>query len=754
MTSQSSPDDTTIEAYEDRINVRQFQFAACRLLEKASVAQKFLRALPVSEGRVRSILYLSNDDESAANLGEQLQPFEPALQLRRLHFAQARSHLGLEYDWVIYDVYSGINPNLLLLVLGWIRGGGGLLLLGPPLHLWRYFSDPETPKLSSIAAKEIPKPSRFNLRLRSFISDFSGPINRDGEDAAGRQAAMRAAQSRQVSTAQAISEKLLTGASGIHLLSGLRGRGKSTTLGQVISALLVSGKRCQLAAPTKRSVYRVFEQCDGEQQKALQFAPLYEVLQAKKERKSPTSNTILFIDEAAALPIYQIKACLVHFKQIVLTTTLEGYEGTSAGFARKVLPLLYARKDFYHHHLHSPLRWPEDDPLELWSTQLFANAQANHNWPEKLAQSPDTSLGSPVRSRTIRDDGRNELDAYEIKSISQRELLADEALLSTVFSLLSQAHYQTSPNDLRFILDAPKIKIFLLQSADRVLGVCLVCEEGPWDRSTVQRVSHGKRRFKGDFFPQSWVIASDFPELASLHAWRIMRIAILPAYERCGLGSALISHVEGAAHAAGAGYCGAYFGYTSGLLRFWRQLGYRPCQLGKKRDHVSGELAISCVKLLKPSKRIQRALRQFNQDLAFSLAREHRQISPESALQLLVASVPSQELANAGVIEQRDQFAIASFIAGGRSAISIRSNIEALLRVCLFDASLQRVLNLDHDKQGIEGALACLLAFSVQGWGWSELQAYFNLSGQKAVQERLRRALHLLLVSLGANRAK
>ena len=90
------------------------------------VERESLASAPTPGDAFPSALVLTDDESLIARLSTSLEG------LKVLRFAQAKSHLGLEYDWVFIDLYSGINPNLLMLAMGWVKGRGGMVLCGPP----------------------------------------------------------------------------------------------------------------------------------------------------------------------------------------------------------------------------------------------------------------------------------------------------------------------------------------------------------------------------------------------------------------------------------------------------------------------------------------------------------------------------------------------------------------------------------------------------------------------------------------------
>ncbi|EBB7082814.1 tRNA cytosine(34) acetyltransferase TmcA, partial [Salmonella enterica] len=134
----------------------------------------------------------------------------------------------------------------------------------------------------------------------------------------------------------------------------------------------------------------------------------------------------LVVDEAAAIPTPLLLQLVSRFPRILLTTTVQGYEGTGRGFLLKFC----ARFPQLHRFtLRQPVRWAPECPLEnIVSEALIFDDEA-------FAQAPH--------------------GAIEISAFYQQAWVNTPALPRAVYQLLSGAHYRTSPLDLRRMMDAP-----------------------------------------------------------------------------------------------------------------------------------------------------------------------------------------------------------------------------------------------------------------------------------------------------------
>ncbi len=81
----------------------------------------------------------------------------------------------------------------------------------------------------------------------------------------------------------------------------------------------------------------------------------------------------LIVDEAAAIAAPILTQLAARFPRVLLTTTVQGYEGTGRGFILKFCARLERVRYFT---LDEPLRWSRQDPLEQWLNQalLFEDA--------------------------------------------------------------------------------------------------------------------------------------------------------------------------------------------------------------------------------------------------------------------------------------------------------------------------------------------------------------------------------------------
>ncbi|RXR92049.1 GNAT family N-acetyltransferase, partial [Staphylococcus saprophyticus] len=142
-----------------------------------------------------------------------------------------------------------------------------------------------------------------------------------------------------------------------------------------------------------------------------------------------------------------------------------------------------------------------------------------------------------------------------------------------------QAHYRTTPSDLRHLLDGPDTRVVTLGDAAGPAAVAVVADEGGFDAALAERVARGERRPRGHLMAQSLAAHAGSREALTGRLRRVQRIAVHPAARRRGLGRELLAREREAAGDAGIALLGASFGAEPGLLAFWRAQGFRTVRL-------------------------------------------------------------------------------------------------------------------------------------------------------------------------------
>jgi tRNA(Met) cytidine acetyltransferase len=290
------------------------------------------------------------------------------------------------------------------------------------------------------------------------------------------------------------------------------------------------------------------------------------------------SADLLLVDEAAAIPAPLLERLLRRHARIAFASTVHGYEGTGRGFELRFRQVLdEVTPGWRQLRLEQPIRWAGGDPLERLVFRLLL-LDAEPAADEAVAALP--------------------LAECRLERLDRQALAADEPLLSQLFGLLVQAHYRTSPGDLRNLLDGPNLEITVLRYRQTVLATALVAREGGLDVTLSCQVYAGERRLRGNLLPQSLATHAGVMDAAQLSAARVMRIAVHPARQGEGLGQRLIAELVEQATTDGIDYLGASFGGDARLLDFWYHCDCLPVRLGLKREASSGAHALMVMRPL------------------------------------------------------------------------------------------------------------------------------------------------------------
>ncbi|WP_346433347.1 GNAT family N-acetyltransferase [Paraglaciecola aquimarina] len=194
--------------------------------------------------------------------------------------------------------------------------------------------------------------------------------------------------------------------------------------------------------------------------------------------------------------------------------------------------------------------------------------------------------------------------------------------MSKVFSLLIDAHYQTSPDDIQRLLDAPESICFIMFQNNRVLGVAQVNQEGGLKLSGLApAITQGQRRVKGHLVAQNIANLYNDEAFCTMRQWRIGRIAIHPHLQQMGLGSELIAFIKQQAIKHQTDLLTTAFGCNSALLKFWQLADFELIKLSNKVEVSSGEHSCICVYSLHQDAQhtVNNLTKEFTNELQFQI---------------------------------------------------------------------------------------------------------------------------------------
>lgn len=455
--------------------------------------------------------------------------------------------LGREFHHAVFDAGQGFDAAAFAALSGTLIAGSWLVLLTPPWHSWRTHPDADSLRWSD-CADPIPTPY--------FVEHVKRVISRDGQALHWQQhqpatyphfaarADWHAATGEPQPEQALILSQLLTMPSGVVAVTAARGRGKSALAGQLIAR--INGTAI-VTAPAKAAT-DVLAQFAAER---------YRFMAPDALLSSSATADWLIVDEAAAIPAPLLHQLVARFPRTLLTTTVQGYEGTGRGFLLKFCARFPHLRRF---ELQQPVRWALGCPLE----KIVSDALLFDD--ETFTHAPSGDL--------------------HFSAFGQQSWHDNPALPVAVYQLLSGAHYRTSPLDLRRMMDAPGQHFLQASCADSVAGAVWLVDEGGLSAELSQAVWAGYRRPRGNLVAQSLAAHGGDPLAATLIGRRVSRIAVHPARQREGIGQQLI--MQARRYSTQCDYLSVSFGYTVELWRFWQRCGFVLVRMGNHREASSG----------------------------------------------------------------------------------------------------------------------------------------------------------------------
>ncbi len=694
--------------------------------------------------------------------------------------ATATQLLGGECDLLVYDAWSGFDPDGFGAATGTLRGGGLLILLCPPLADWPDLPDPQAGRIAPWPGAAAAVRGRFIARLVRVLRGQPGtciltqeavddgavqphpaaPDHADlGKETGGRgfsrstshlhcagpaKASTSSAEglggdpndTRHPSQAATPDQERAIAAILRHargrarrplVLTAHRGRGKSAALGIAAARLLAAADapyRCLVTAPRRAAVAALFAHAALAWPGARAVGSGLAAGEQRIEFMAPDAlcqdhpeADLLLVDEAAGIPAPLLAQLLEHYPRVIFATTVHGYEGTGRGFDLRFRATLDRRTPLWRGlTLATPIRWMADDPLEALVFRALL-----------LDAAPATA------------DALQGLDpaTCRVERLDRDALAGDDATLGQVFGLLVLAHYQTRPLDLRLLLDAPAVRVLVLRAGGLIVGTLIaVAEGGMTDPDLLQAIYDGRRRPRGHLLPLTLSAHAGLPDAPRLKYLRVIRIAIHPTLARRGLGRRLLRTLFVEARGEGIDLLGSSFGGTPGLIAFWRAAGYRPVQLGTSRNAASGERALAMLRPASPRGWAFRAAAasRFAERLGVLLPGPLRRLDPAVAAAVIAA------LGRYGAPTAQDPWArleLNSFAAGHRTLEAALPALAALARRRLGPALIGRQID--------PGEAALLVAAAAQLRPVTELVGVCGASGQEQVVATLRGIVARLL---------
>lgn len=555
---------------------------------------------------------------------------------------QAKHYLGRQCQQLVINAHAGLDLNAFGALTGCLVAGGNCFILTPNFSHWPNLNDEQNSRFNAFTSDVTPTTSTNNL-VNHLISVFQqaddiaiiSDTKRHFPDIKPQPPSSYAHSIYRSEAQQLAVEKIIKVATGHRnrplVLSADRGRGKSSALGLAASELIKAGKtNIIITAPQRSSVDPVFERLNeqlGDKQnqaqhdqaqhdnQALRFVAI-DALIAEKPQAS-----LVLVDEAAAIAAPLLTQLVNHYSRIVFTSTITGYEGTGRSFEiRFKHKLAELKPQWQQFHLTTPIRFADNDPLEnLTNRALMLDAQA-------------ASINKPFCIRSV-----------QYQQHKRTRLVANPRQLEQIIGLLSLAHYKTSPNDIRHLLNGNNIDIHTLSSQQQIVAVAMVAKEGKFAQTITTQIAQGQRRPKGHLLPLTLSAHSGLIDAPNFAFARVVRIAVHPTLHQQNLGSQLLEHLRHHYQQQDFDFIGSSFGANQTLLSFWLKSQYKVVRIGINIEASSNEYSALVLKALRSDRQtfVDKAIKGFEQQFLTQIKEYNPQICPFVVLMLLRTSHPS-----------------------------------------------------------------------------------------------------------------
>ncbi len=589
-------------------------------------------------------------------------------------FRDSESVLGLTFDVAVLDLFNDLNPNDIGRLVGIVRGGGLIVFLAPSLDIWPKMVTRFRRELATI---QYPVSRVRNVFVRRFIWKLMsypgiGIYDCDREEwikkfrligVRGRAPRNRMRRDLKIPSKTSFSvkvyrlaltqdqievlrlfEKLIDRPRGRRALviTADRGRGKSCSVGIGLVALgrAISLRKTPVkilvTAPSLLSIQPLMELAH-KTLRTLGYRNINTIKRGNKIARIETKSIIIeyrepldavtrradviAVDEAAGIQVPMLHAIWRHFRRLVFSSTIHGYEGAGRGFSIRFLKALREdpKTEVIEYEMTEPIRYARDDPIEKW---LF-----------------DTLMLDAEPAEITSEDLKyiDKLDLKYVKLDLEELFLKNDDLLRQFIGIYVLAHYRNQPKDLAMIADAPHHEIrALMTPTGKVVCSIELAEEGPIPESIGRELLLGAK-VQGNIIPDRFIKHFRALEFGKYVGWRIVRIATHINLMGRGIGSKMLSEVCREAVKRGYDWIGAGFGVSEKLLKFWIKNGFIPVHISPDRNPISGEYTVLVIKPLKPEveEHIIEANREFRRRLIGSLHDTYRDLEPEVAYLLL-----------------------------------------------------------------------------------------------------------------------
>lgn len=702
-----------------------------------------------------NLLYVAdgfNENSTYQIFVDELKGFEEVfdkLKIQKVLYENSEEFLGSTYDLLILDLTEQLKPDDIGRLVEVVKGGGLIVFLTPRLEEWKKTVTRFHRRLIVSPYTEKDLKYRFVERfIQSLLTHKGVWVFNDGKLIHGKTLPKKvfvetkiffpakpkiplelyrlAKTQDQVEVLQGFEKLTLKEArKSVLLITANRGRGKSAVLGLgAASILYMLGQRkkvkIRITAPNFSGLKTIVEFAEralnilgvGYQKSFIKGLTV--TLKSKLgiiDCVSPgkllkRDADVVFVDEAAGLPVPLLFRILRNFRKIVYSSTIHGYEGSGRGFRVRFLKSLKqeSKISLYEFEMETPIRYGVGDPIEKWlyDTLLLDAEPVELSQEEIVKAKPEESL-------------------YEKPNLDEWFTSKKEDELRDFIGIYVLAHYRNRPDDLAILGDAPHHHARVLKLLNNKIVVSLhLAEEGLVSDDEIEAVIKGANP-PGNVIPNCIVrYYQPYKHFAKLKGLRIVRIATHPNLEDRGFGSYTLQKLCSEAELEGYDWVGSGFGVTHKLLNFWIKNGFIPIYMSPARNIVSGEYSVFVVKPLKEKawELIENLNLEFRLRLTESLFDTYFDLEPKTA-QLLLHGLPKPYKPTIR-FSQPQLSRIKAYTEGLITYEAASDTIKNLVKLHFLSSGQVRV----KLKPNIESAL---IAKSLQGKSWERTAILSNL---------------------------
>ncbi|MHA2054258.1 MAG: GNAT family N-acetyltransferase [Candidatus Hodarchaeales archaeon] len=649
----------------------------------------------------------------------------------------ANSILGLTLDFLVLDLRSNFSPNMIIGLIGTIRAGGIIALIGSDNSVWlnsvnrRYFPDGSKSYLLEWFLAEIKTTNNCFFASNKEIEFKQYFTKRDYTENLSTSVYNIPVTPDQKEVIQKLSADFSKGKTEnkINIVIADRGRGKSAAVGIALIHFFdkTPNKNVNvvITSQSHRNIDTFFHLIlSFLAKKGIDFdlikkkdsiQGIYFSGKKKIVYKSPTLITrdiksdILIIDEAASFPQDKLKEILNLKTKRVFISTIHGYEGTGKSFQYKIVSQIKRRSRFKFeiHRLVTPIRYSYNDSIEKLLNRTFLMDVERPNLDFENIDLNSIQIEF--------DTYPNPRDFFNKTNITKMRQIA---------GILNYAHYRNQPNDLLLIADSNRHLLATLtyapQNNDKQLLLAIqLAAEGNISHEGINSVLGGEFVY-GDLIP-TIALRQFSVDFAHLRGLRIVRIAAHPDYINRGLGRIAINYIL--EEFKNNDWIGVSFGASLKLIKFWRKFGFFIVQIRPNRSKETGEWNVVLIKPL--SDNAKKIIFQASRDFSFQFIQLLNQslfdMRPELVIEILRSCAFTVKYKP--VITKSGKYRLERYIQGH---LNFLLTVDVLHELSVFYFVNPKQLELSSAQEML------LVSRILQGRTWGQALGKTGLSREKS----------------------